>query len=319
MRLTTEQTELEFFTKTNFQERHMNGATIKNVIGICRSGTAFSFALQTGDRRCDAHLDLTDLHSDLSSIIETIQTGLRSLADKAEVDIAVLEDIPTYLGLSGISSLHDAETVKLALPLKRAVIEDDRRSVVTGALGSENGSVVSIGTGSFVSRQINGEARLIGGYGTVLGNEASGSWLGKKLLERVLHCEDGLVKSSPIIKTAWDTFDGAPDKLLDFAQSANPGQFATFATAITNAAQKDDPNAKYLMRLGAAYIKRSLETLEYRSGETICLIGEFAEEYAALLPSPIAEDLRQPQGTALDGAIQLAQKLGSADSRPSGP
>jgi glucosamine kinase len=296
----------------------MSGATVDNVIGIYGDGTAFGFALQTGNRRCDAHLDLTDLHSGLSSVIETIQTGLRSLADKAKVDIAFLEDVPTYLGLSGIKSLQDAETVKSGLSLTHVVVEDDRRSVVTGALGTENGTVVSIGTGSFVSRQINGEARLIGGYGTVLGNEASGSWLGKKLLERVLHCEDGLVKSSAIIQSTWETFDGAPEKLMDFAQSASPGEFATFAPAIADAAHKEDPNARYLMRLGTAYIKRSLETLEYRPGEVICLIGEFAKEYAALLPKPISEGLRRPKGTPLDGAIQLAQKLSSAGLGSSG-
>ncbi|GAA0775894.1 hypothetical protein E1180_13240 [Roseibium denhamense] len=287
----------------------MSAANNSSRLAIEVSGSSSRFALQTPDRRFDHEADGADFRRGLFLTVDRIRRGLKALSEKSGLLEARLQGVPTYIALAGVRNMEIADAIKSALPFSNVVIEDERRSAVIGALGENDGSLAGVGIESFAARQINKEVRLLGGYGHVLGAEASACWLGQQLLRRMLQSEDGFVSATPLILDSWDVFDGDLAKLLEFSGSAGPIDFAALAPRVIDAAAQDDANAKYILRLGATYIKRCFETLQHRQGDPVCLIDSIAPVYLPYLPETITRDLTDAKGTAIDGALELAALL----------
>lgn len=284
-------------------------------IGIDGGGTRCRFALTASGKRFETVLGGANVHTDLAKGIAVLKEGLQALGAEAGLPPEQLAMVPAYAGLAGMTDDATAKSVEAALPLDLITVEDDRRSAVAGALGSQDGVVVGIGTGSFVVRQSDGGMQFLGGYGADLGDEASGCWLGKALLARMLHCRDGLREESDLIAETWKQFDGRVAPLLKFAQSASPFRFADLAPAVIDAAIEGDINGEDLMLQGARYIEDCLTALAWPAGEPVCLIGGIGPRYASFLPARISSCLHPPEGTALDGALHLADVLSARNQR----
>lgn len=285
------------------------------LIGIDGGGTSCRFALAMPGRRVEAVLAGANVHTDLGKALAVLARGLEELADRAGVPVDTLRAVPAYAGLAGVTGGGVSAVVADALPLDYLVVEDDRRCAVVGALGAANGAVAGIGTGSFLARQDTANVSLLGGYGADLGDEASGCWLGKQLLVRMLHCLDGLAEPSDLTARTWDVFESSLGTLLKFGQEAGPADFAKFAPQIVAAANNGDANGVALMHQGAVYIERCLNVLGWQAGEPFCLIGGLAGHYLPFLPMAIADSVAAPRGSALDGAVQLAADLAAPKVR----
>jgi glucosamine kinase len=196
----------------------------------------------------------------------------------------------------------DARDVAASLPVARARVTDDRPTTMRGALGPGDGTVAAIGTGSFFGRQAGGAQRFVGGWGYQLGDEASGAWLGRRLLAATLHAADGLAPASPLTAAVSHRF-GGPAGILAFAKEARPADMAALAAQLMG--DRGDPVAAGLLREGADWVLRAIRALGWQEGERLCLLGGLGPYYAPLLRAPVAA----PQGSALDGALSLAAEI----------
>ncbi|MGI3186087.1 BadF/BadG/BcrA/BcrD ATPase family protein [Nioella aestuarii] len=278
------------------------------VIGVDGGGSNCRLALDTGSHVHEVKAGSANVSTDLHGALATLRNGLESLAESAGMTLDDLRMARTYLGLAGVVSPAIAETVVKALPLDNAVVEDDRIAAVVGALGQDSGAVIGIGTGSFLARRSAGGIDLIGGWGFVLGDEASGADLGRKLLARALHTADGLTPGSVLTSEVLDEMNG-PAGIVGFATTAKPVDFARFAPRIVEAAGNGDAIAHKLMSEGAAYILAGLDRLGWQRAERLCLIGGLAQQYRAFLPAQVSEALTDPDDSALGGALALARKM----------
>ena len=279
------------------------------LIAIDGGGSRCRFAIATPAGRLNAEFGTANVFTDRAAAIRTLNTGLDALMDKARLPRAALADIPVYAGLAGVIDEEAAHEVAQRLPPRIIQIEDDRRSAVVGALGPKNGCMIGIGTGSFLARQAEDGIRFIGGYGPLIGDEASGKWLGAQLLRRVLLTEDGILPPTPLTQEISSRFGNDPMQIVAFSGVSGPAEFAEFAPRITAAAEKGDRIALELMRDGADYISKGLQALGFAEGEPICAVGGVAPHYAGYLPLKMQQALSEPEGTAIDGALQLAQEL----------
>lgn len=264
-------------------------------------GTACRAALLTGGRRVEATGGPANATSDFAGAVASLRALLGGLAARAAVGWAELAAGRGYLGLAGIMSAADGRRLADALELPRAAVADDQEAHVTGALGGTDGAVCAIGTGSFLGRQAGGSIRRIGGWGFHLGDQASGAWLGRRLLQEALLARDGIVPRSSLLDAALDA-DFGEGGAVAFQFRARPADFARLAPMVV---QSDDPAARRLMAEGAAYLKAGLAALGWQRGETLCLTGGIGPHYAALLDHPVTP----ARGTALDGALILAARL----------
>ncbi|SPH17817.1 Glucosamine kinase GspK [Defluviimonas aquaemixtae] len=281
------------------------------LIGVDGGGTSCRAALAMSGRRIDLKGGPTNV-SDFNGAIDRLRTLLDRLIGMAEVAEPDRVAIRIHLGLAGVMDDGIATRVAAALPFERVCVTDDQPTTIAGALGPEDGAVAAIGTGSFVGRQFGGQIRTIGGWGFLLGDEASGAWLGRRILGETLHVLDGLAEPSALTQEiAGELGQGAG--VVAFALSASPAEFGALAPRVLAAAESGDPAARRLMGEGADYVRRALRALGHEAGATLCLTGGLGPVYAAYLPEALSQDVVEPRGTALDGALVLAARMAAGE------
>lgn len=277
-------------------------------IGIDGGGTNCRFALVLDGKRFDLHRGGANASTDLAGTLATLREGLAALARAAGVSLDALSPIPAHIGLAGVMDAAMGAGIAAQLPLQHVQVEDDRRTAMTGALGRSDGCVLGIGTGSFIGRRTAGKERVIGGWGLILGDVASGAFLGRGLLSRVLDCDDGLHPASDL---TWEVLAeiGSTSAIVSFAAEAAPADFARFAPRIIEAAHDGDSNARALVTDSAQEIARRVRHLGWKKGEKIVPIGGLAAAYAPFLPAEMADQIAMPEGSSLDGALALAATI----------
>jgi glucosamine kinase len=288
--------------------------TASFLIAADGGGTGCRMALRAGTRRVELQLGRANVHSDPDGAAATLRDGLDRIVAMAGYDQADMARAIGYFGLAGANAPAAAARVARGLPLARVRVEDDRRAAVVGALGDDDGTLAGIGTGSFFARQNAGAVDLRGGWGFLLGDEASGGWLGRLALARVLHAADGLAPHSDLTRALAARF-GGPQGILDFVADARPGDVAALAPDVVAAAEAGDETGADLMRAGAEHIRRAAAALGWHAREPFCAMGGLGQAYLPWLPVAMREAVRAPRGSALDGALVLAARL-AAEQTP---
>ncbi len=279
------------------------------LIGIDGGGTSCRFALRTRDGVFTRKLGAANVYSAPQAAMKTLLAGLQGVVSDAGLDSGDLAKIPIYAGLAGVTDHASGLAVAAQLPSENVCVEADVRAAVVGALGQDTGCVVGIGTGSFLARQTGGEMRLVGGYGAVLGDEASGGWLGKRLLQHVLHVADGLAAPSPLTKACLAEFDHDLQQIVNFSGTAKPVDYGAYAPRVAEAAEQGDPVAQAIMNDGADYVISALKALGCAEDEPLCPIGGVAAQYSSYLSAAGFGNIVAPKGSALDGALELARRM----------
>lgn len=246
--------------------------------------------------------------SDFDGALATIATLIEETARGDRVGAI-------HLGLAGVTGPGIGARVVAALadrfPDARIEATGDQVTTLVGALGARDGAVAAIGTGSFVIRQAGGTVRHVGGRGLVLGDQASGGWLGLRLMQEVMLAHDGLRTSCNLSNAISERHDHDPASMIAFARTARPADFAALAPDILAAASTGDALACALMQEGAAYLVRALAAVGFGDDEPLCLTGGLGTAYGAWLPPGIAARLAPAAGSALDGALHLAERGGA--------
>lgn len=287
----------------------MDDSLHHSFIAIDGGGTSCRFALRLSTGVVTVRRGSANVFSAPEAALQALNDGLAELAAQAGLEKAQLAGVPLYAGLAGVADDAIAQFVADRLPSRQVLIEDDRRAAVIGALGGRAGCLIGIGTGSFLARQSGDAITFIGGYGAVLGDEASASWLGKGLLCRALHVLDGLETSSDLVEACLDEFQHDAARIVKFTVGAQPTDYGAYAPQVVQAAKTGDEAGRALMAAGADYIGKALRALDRRPGEIICAIGGVAAQYTEFLPPDIAADVVEAQGEALDGALELARRF----------
>ncbi len=277
------------------------------VIGVDGGGSGCRAALADGEGRIlsTGIAGPANATSDFDLAVANVFSAIKDACE----DVTEPGSWPTHVGLAGIMSGNDAARLSDALNLSRLTVSDDSATTVAGALAGRNGVVGAIGTGSLFGATIDGETRYLGGWGLQLGDQASGAWLGRGLLQQVMLVHDGLAEASPITEMIWARNGREPSGIVTFATKATPGDFATLAPDIVRAAAQGDTVAKTLIDEGSAYLEQAIRALDPGPPAVICLTGGLGEVYANWLAQDLAERLVDPAGTALDGAVYLARQM----------
>lgn len=224
----------------------------------------------------------------------------------ADMGGGALHHAPTHAAVAGVVDAASSEALRIRLPFTRIEIADERRAALRGALGAGDGALAALGTGSFVALQTDGAMRATGGYGLVLGDEASGAWIGREALAHGLRAGEGL-EAETALGAALVARLGGPAGAMRFAAGATPRDLAGLAPDVM--AAPGDPLAQAVLGRGAAYVTHALAALGWTSALPLVLTGGVAPIYPALLGEEIAAAIVPARGTTLDGALALAGEL----------
>ena len=223
--------------------------------------------------------------------------NIRAACDGAMAGVEI-RDLHAVLGLAGANLGDAAEALAAQLPFPARVVQDVTTSV-RGALGTDDGIVAAIGTGSVFARQQDGVIHSIGGWGLRLGDEGSGAWIGRALGMMAARASDGFYELTPLLRDALSDWDGRAG-LIAFSLRATPADWAAYAPRVLNS---DDPAAYTIRDRAEAEIRAAIALLQPEPALPVTWIGGLGKLLA--LPDWRTQDAL---GTSLDGALAMAME-----------
>ena len=185
-----------------------------------------------------------------AGVIAGVVRDVLEQADKAGNKPRVL-----YVGVAGVGrptereALHEAlSTHDLADDL---VIDTDFSVALTDAFGEGPGVLVIAGTGSSAfARGPAGATARCGGWGPVIGDEGSGSWIGRRALSVVAAAADGREPETALtgaVLTAAEVSETS--ELIRWASNATPATLATLAPVVLSVADGGDLRANSIVSM----------------------------------------------------------------------
>ena len=209
--------------------------------------------------------------------------------------------IAAGLGLAGANAAGVPERLRDALPYRRMSVVTDGITAVKGALGASDGVVAALGTGSVFAVQRDGVIRQIGGRGLVLGDEASGAWIGRVVLSAALRAVDGFAAMTPMLAGLVEEM-GGPDGVVAFSLRARPADFAALAPRVV---ESGDPAAVEIMARAEADVGEAVALLMGSEDLPVVFLGGLGTVFALRMGARFR--VQAAKGTALDGALMLAR------------
>ncbi len=278
------------------------------LIGIDGGGTSCRaiLARQDGTRLGEGRTGSANIVTDMASALENIIDASLMAVQEAGLSRDIIPQSSAVLGLAGANISNRNDLLKPLLPFHACTIETDARIALQGALGDNDGAVAIVGTGSnFIARQ-NGIIRSIGGWGFAVGDFCSGARLGRKLLQQVLLAYDRVQEGSELTTAVMRSFGDSPHTLVEYAQTAKPGDFGTFAPLLFSFADDNDPTACAIVDDAVHDLEENLTTLIGTGDLPYCLLGGLAQSYSKRLTGPFAARQLTPRKNALEGAMAMA-------------
>jgi N-acetylglucosamine kinase-like BadF-type ATPase len=232
------------------------------------------------------------------------------------------------VGLTGMPGLLESPA-DLAAHLHRhiaartVIVASDALTTHLGALGGRPGCVVAAGTGVIVlGTDHESTWRRADGWGHLLGDQGSGSWIGARGLRAALRHGDGRDGGSAALHDRLRARFGDADGALHAVYgAASPAQeLAAFAPAVADAAHAGDPVALDIWRRAGAHLAEAARAAarglppEFSWGGRLFDAGPLLLEpfRAELLRRVPGARLAEPRGQAADGALLLARRGGPA-------
>jgi len=249
-----------------------------------------------------------NIHLDLDLAKDSIRAASRAAIRAAGLDERVLHRAHAGLGLAGAGLKGACEQLRAGLnSFASTVVSTDAYIAWLGAHRGGNGGIVILGTGSCGLAIVGGKRIDVGGWGAEISDEAGGQRIGREALRRSLWTYDGRAKRTKLSDLILDRYRRDPAKIVAFATSATPAQYAEFAPLVFEYATRGDPLAVELVQETAEAATRIIDRLIAGGATVVSLIGGLADPVMPWLPSRLREFLAAPQSDPLDGAILMAR------------
>ncbi len=211
------------------------------------------------------------------------------------------------------------------IEIKHLKITSDAGIALEGAFDGDPGMVLIVGTGTIaVGVTPEGEVVRCGGWGIELSDEGSGAWLGREGLTALTRAFDGRGAGSALVDAMVGLFpviDPNNPRTLVAAFHEKMFDYSTVAPLLMQCAENGDAVCRAIVDRAAFHLMESVKVLAgthfSQAGETpvVCMGGIM--EADTLLARLVAEQidamptltLRDPKGSAIDGALGMARKM----------
>lgn len=264
--------------------------------------------------------------------------GTQALRDGSEVAAATLaalvrEAQEAYdgaelggvaVGLAGAGRADQREAVAQALQAHlggvHVHVTHDGEVALEAAFGADGGALLLVGTGSMVyARTDEGETLRAGGWGAILGDDGSGTALGRATLRAALATYDGGPPSALADGLA-DRFGLNSADAIIKAVYVEGLQLADIAPVLLAAIEADDWVASSILTRETNALGQQVGWLATRAGETVpkqlAYTGGLANEdvYRASLTAALERHLpgwsiRPCTAEPVEGALAMAKRL----------
>lgn len=273
-------------------------------IGIDGGGTGCRVALSVaGGPVHETRGGAANIVTDPAGAEAAIRLALTEALAAHGLGLDALEHARICAGLAGARLPGEADRFATRLPFLAYVV-DDSVTALEGALEGAEGTLASLGTGSFFISKSGGRVTHVGGWGFRLGDEGSAAWAGRMALSLALHVADGRLPPDPLAEAL---MAACPPHPVLWAREATPGEFAQLVKLVV--AHPGSPIAARVLAAILGALREGLEAVGHAPGAPWVLTGGLGEMLAGRLPEDLHAGLRPAAGRALDGALRLARGL----------
>ncbi|MCK6603472.1 MAG: hypothetical protein HUU43_08475 [Ignavibacteriaceae bacterium] len=191
----------------------------------------------------------------VDTVTETIISLLKESRDALKFSFDQVESV--VLGTTGAGRRNDAERLEnnvIArlkeenIVLKRFRVESDARIALEAAFPGMSGSIIIAGTGSIMfGKDAEGRVYRVGGFGRHIGDEGSGTMIGKKGLIAVARALD--LRGEPTLISELVKSKIKVDSVSDLITEIYTNNFdiASAAPVVIEAAEKGDAAAQKIL------------------------------------------------------------------------
>ena len=248
----------------------------------------------------------------------------RSIADSIPNTVSQVESI--VLSLAAIPQLAADRELIAATLLQKVIFEkliitsDTKAASVSGQQNAD--LTITIGTGITAIAKTNGKEIEITGQGYLLGDEASGFWIGRNGLNAALRFNDGRGSKTSLLLAATDFYKKPAHQLADYLHQLpnSVAEIAAFAPFVVDAAKAGDQQAKIIMAQAASEVSSIIIAAQERAGiETVAMIGgaiphdgylykevvAISEQFGVKFVDSTSEPLNGARAIAEDESLQI--------------
>jgi N-acetylglucosamine kinase-like BadF-type ATPase len=232
--------------------------------------------------------------------------SVRDAADRActEAGVRRIEIAAAEVGLAGVKRADIRERMRAALRselgISRVEVVTDADIALYGATEGRPGLVIIAGTGSICCGvNARGRQACAGGWGPVVGDEGSGSWIARRALQSVARASDGRGRKTVLVEAACEFFNVAKPEDLStavYAPNVTNNRIAAFGRRVIEAAKRRDAVAREIIEeagrelaQAACAVARKLR-MEHESFQVAYVGGVFAA--GNLLLDPLGEGIK---------------------------
>ena len=198
---------------------------------------------------------------------------------------------------------------------ERLVIASDTKAA---ALSGKSHADLTIAVGTGITALVNmpNHNFELTGHGYLIGDEASGFWIGRSGLNAALRADEGRGPDTSLLKAAIDFYKVPARELADHIhQLSTPvAQVAAFAPSVVKAAQAGDAEALFIVSQAANEIAVLIEVaIERANIKTVALVGgaiphgELLHHQVLAASQSLNVDFISDSAEPLQGARKIAQ------------
>ena len=198
---------------------------------------------------------------------------------------------------------------------ERLVIASDTKAA---ALSTKSHADLTIAVGTGITALVNMPDHNfeLTGHGYLIGDEASGFWIGRSGLNAALRADEGRGPDTSLLKAAINFYQVPAKELADHIhQLSTPvAQVAAFAPSVVKAAQAGDAEALFIVSQAANEIVVLIEVaIERANIKTVALVGgaiphgELLHHQVLAASQSLNVDFISDSAEPLQGACKIAQ------------
>ncbi len=243
-----------------------------------------------------------------------------------QAEITVHQITAACIGLAGVShpdnhrKMYDA--IETALPALNFTLETDARIALAGATAGKPGIVIIAGTGS-IAYGVNkdGEVARAGGWGPTLGDEGSGTYIGRRALEAVMTAYDRRAHDETALTEKVCRYFNVKTPPELPAVIYNPDanvmpQIAQLSKLVVETAQAGDATAIEILKDAAHELARAIKAViaQLKMQDDAFRIGYVGGVFGAgdLILQPLREDIAAFAPQAMIAAPLYKPAVGAA-------
>lgn len=297
-------------------------------LGVDGGGTKTAFLLNKNGKKYESkQITIHPKQVSKKEYFDIMELGINDVCKKAGISPADIDY--SFIASPGYGQYPDTEEyihegIRRVLGNDRFKVANDCVNGWAGSLNASPGINIVIGTGAIgYGVDEAGNDMRCSGWGPLMGDEASGYWIGLKLLNLFTKMSDGRIEKTIIYDKVREKLNIKDDfEIFEIVENMRRDEIASFSTILGEALNNNDPYALDILDEVTAEIALVIDTIarELNFKDTIDVsfsggVTNLGEALFAEIKSKVKSDINMklPYTSPVEGSVILARMYADED------